>query len=75
MRGLGIGRIVHYVIPEGEFKNLCRPAIVTQIWSNFGVINIVVFSELGAIPINSVHFDETKIPNSWHWPDMENQTA
>lgn len=78
---LGIGRIVHYVVPSGE----CRPAIVTWVWGKSGCSNMVVFRRLeddtppGMFKANetswradSVEQVEEHAPHqwhTWHWPD------
>lgn len=42
--GLGVGRIVHYVMPaESRYPGVCRPAIIVQIWGDDGFVNLCVF--------------------------------
>lgn len=75
MESLGAGRIVHYVMPDGEV----RPAMVVRIWSlDNGCVNLNVFvdflndkSETSPIWKTSVLYDENKEPNTWHWPERE----
>jgi hypothetical protein len=77
MKGLGIGRIVHYVLreregPEGEH----RPAIVVKVLNkergiaelkpiagsdDWGLINIAT--------LTSVAYSEVPRPGTWHWPE------
>lgn len=83
MDGLTEGRIVHFVMPNGEH----RPAIVVKVWNKTsGTSNLTVFSDWmndGNMP-NMPHSandvargifwatsvmpdEETKAPNTWHW--------
>lgn len=71
MDGLIEGRMVHYVMPNGEH----RPAVVTRVWSE-GCCNLTVFPDLtndgqayatGLKWATSVGFSEEKSPNTWHW--------
>ena len=41
MDGLAIGRIVHYVMPDGKH----RPAIVVNIWGESGMSNLQVITD------------------------------
>lgn len=72
MEGLTEGRIVHYVIADGEH----RPAIVVKVWSKeSGVCNLVQFTdskndgECGLTAWRtSINPDEDeKRPGTWHW--------
>jgi hypothetical protein len=73
-----VGRIVHYVTPEGEH----RPAIITGFSRKFigagipplGEVfpNLYVFFEPedGLLPFRKcVRHDEPATPASWHWPE------
>ncbi len=82
MEGLTEGRIVHYVMPNGEH----RPAIVVNVWkvsgSCEGYVNLVVFVD-GSNDVKStrevldiattlwetsVCFDDKEKPShTWHW--------
>jgi len=76
MKELTEGRIVHYVMPNGEH----RPAIVVRVWdleiANDGYVNLVVFVD-GTNDIKpftttiwepSVFFNDTDKPvGTWHW--------
>lgn len=77
MKGLGIGRVVHYVLLSGKH----RPAIVVEVWDKeAGVINLQVFTDSandGAemsgnlVWRTSVKYDATGLtPNTWHWPEF-----
>lgn len=79
MEGLTEGRIVHYVIADGEH----RPAIVVKNWgetySDPGTVNLTVFTDWsndrrfneqyasGLYWATSVKYSENKEPGSWHW--------
>jgi hypothetical protein len=41
MDGLTEGRIVHYVMPNGQH----RPAIVVKVWNSNGMANLQVFTD------------------------------
>lgn len=72
MDGLTEGRMVHFVMPDGEH----RPAIVVKVWSKeSGVSNLTVFSDWmndqkseGIFWATSITPDEeNKLPGTWHW--------
>lgn len=74
MEGLTPGRIVHFVMPDGEH----RPAIVVRVWwHRVGMVNLQVFTDglndggqhaTGLYWATSILLDEeNKIPNTWHW--------
>lgn len=83
MDGLTEGRIVHFVMPNGEH----RPAIVVKVWNQDGTANLTVFPDWtndthnlpnqfypveeirrGLFWATSVRFDEAeKKPGTWHW--------
>ena len=72
-----IGRMVHYVsygTPGGEYKSVCRAAVITIVHSTMpgahDVIGLAVLNPMG------VFFDEYVAPNhvsnsggTWHWPE------
>jgi hypothetical protein len=83
MEGLEIGRIVHYVMKDGQE----RPLMVVRVWSPSeipGYINgVLIFdgsNDSGIFPysgyesgrntawITSTHYDAGKKPGTWHWP-------
>ena len=51
LKGLQVGRNVHYVLPNG----IHRPAIITHIW---GV-------ELGVIDLTAFPVERDNLPNVW----------
>lgn len=80
MTGLTEGRMVHYVLANGEH----RPAIVVRVWRNLaapcdGYVNLQVFTDgsndhsaesdadPGIMWRTSVCYDEDKPPHTWHW--------
>lgn len=82
MEGLTEGRIVHYVMPDGEH----RPAVVVKVWNLSGTpegyVNLVVlvdgandlhYASLPNVPDRvtlwetSKHYSEGKEPGTWHW--------
>ena len=74
-----IGRIVHYVLPDGTYPGEHRPAIIVRTWSPT-TVQLQVFVDgtndyddyAGTIWATSVSQDEeTKAPRTWHWPERE----
>jgi hypothetical protein len=78
MDGLTEGRIVHFVMPDGQH----RPAIVVRVWRDIaepceGYVNLQVFTdgrndgeqfESGISWQTSICYDdEEKKPRTWHW--------
>ena len=74
-----IGRVVHYVLPDGRYPGEHRPAFIVKIWGPTSV-NLIVFVDGtndypagGASPrwATSVQLDasETPAPGTWHWPE------
>ena len=75
MDGLITGRIVHF-----NSDSECRAAIITQVWSQDGMVNLYVFpdgvNEIGGVR-TSIAFDtgarspESGLPLNpfWHWPE------
>jgi hypothetical protein len=79
-QGLTEGRMVHYVLPDGQSAGQHRPAIVVRVWGDVypepGVINLQVFTDgsndgkdyaSGLAWKTSVHHSEEKLPGTWHW--------
>jgi hypothetical protein len=79
MDGLFEGRIVHYVMPNGDH----RPAIVVRVWrgpcgEESGCSNLQVFTdgrndgpgfESGVHWATSVAYSDEPKPGTWHWPE------
>ena len=82
MEGLTEGRMVHFVLPDGNNTGEHRPAIVVKVWRNGsndlpgnGHSNLQVFTDSlndgtqyagGLVWRTSVPYDETKKPGTWH---------
>lgn len=73
MKGLGIGRIVHFVMTNGEH----RPATIVRVWDkSTGYVNLQVFTdgendgEDNTIWRSSVNYSEDFRVYSWHWPEF-----
>ena len=71
-----IGRIVHYVLPNGQH----RPAIIVNCWPGSDRVNLTVFPDLandhGTNRVESAasaRLDESTAPEpgTWHWPERE----
>ena len=79
MDGLTEGRIVHYVMSEGNSVGQHRPAIVVNAWGgspNEGRVNLCVFSDFGndgkqfnngPFWATSAAYSEDPQPGTWHW--------
>lgn len=69
-----VGRIVHYVLPEGRNAGEHRPAIVTRVWSDV-CVQLQVFTDGENDGLANVEWrtsilnDEAGAPNTWHWPE------
>lgn len=70
-----IGRVVHFVVPDGPCAGQHRPAFIVQIWSG-GYLNLQVFFDgSNDGPIHgqpwqtSVEYSEEPKPRTWHWPE------
>ncbi len=78
------GRIVHYVLNDGQHPGEHRPAIIVKVWGDQpdSMVNLQVFTDSvndfitahpggsGIMWRTSVHNDETdKAPGSYHWPE------
>lgn len=63
--GLTEGRIVHYVLENGEIA----PAIIVKVWSENGTSNLHVFPwNAGGTELrSSVVYSEEPKPHTWHW--------
>jgi len=86
MKGLGVGRVVHYVAfgtPGGEFPaGACRAAIVTDVSVLIDnqhidedgtptTVSLCVLNPNGLYFNLSVPYDERKAPGTWHWPEAK----
>lgn len=85
MEGLIEGRIVHYVMPDGQH----RPGIIVRVWDSPhpGLVNLIVFVDgtndiknqapavYSPTPMTewktSVVYSEDKAPGTWHWPERQ----
>jgi hypothetical protein len=74
MKGLAEGRIVHYVVTQGEHGlHDDRPAIVVKVFDHEengnGCSNLAVFND-GLInwPCSVLYSGEPKV-GTWHWPE------
>lgn len=75
-----IGRVVHYVLPDGPHAGEHRPAFIVQVWTG-DYLNLVVFvdgtndgPQLAGCVLwaTSVQQDQgdTPAPRTWHWPEF-----
>lgn len=79
MKGLQIGRIVHFVLRNGEH----RAAMIVKIVNlELGIVNLTVFTDWGndgtiydtrgMVHEQSVPFGDqplTQVARTWHWPE------
>lgn len=77
LSGLTEGRIVHFVMPNGEH----RPAVIVRVWHvtgpSDGYVNLQVFTDgandygqenlAGIVWKTSICYDENKGVGTWHW--------
>jgi len=81
MEGLTEGRMVHFVMPDGEH----RAAVIVRVWRPQvpeypGYCNLMVFPDggndgpentAGIRRMTSIVYSEAKKPNTWHWIERE----
>lgn len=77
-----IGRVVHYVLPDGPNAGDHRPAIICRTWPDgsgvpTSTVQLQVFPD-GANDgltnvewMTSVPFDAAGAEGTWHWPERE----
>lgn len=72
-----VGRIVHYVLPDGRNRGTHRPALIVAVWSET-IVNLQVFTDgpndgndyvTGQVWRTSVRFAEEGDFGTWHWPE------
>lgn len=68
MKGLVIGRIVHYVTTNS--KETCAAIVTGVVDQDAGTVNVMVFSDLAgnAVQARNKPFSENSEPGTWHWP-------
>lgn len=77
MKGLTVGRIVHYVAygtPKGEYQaGAHRAAIITEINSVYeGTVTLMICNPTGTHFNDSVPHDANgDVPGTWHWIERE----
>lgn len=77
MEGVGIGRIVHFVLDQPAHDEV-RPGIIVRLFEpmggNEGVCNLQVFTDEandrlpGIIWVTSVKYSAEPEARTWHWP-------
>lgn len=81
MEGLTEGRMVHFVLDNGNSPAPHRPAIIVQVWNqDTGCANLIVlvdgrndYSELRSEGVQttiwktSILYSDGKEPGTWHW--------
>lgn len=77
-----VGRIVHYVLPQGRNAGEHRPGIIVKVWSDT-TVQLQVFTDSDKAGSNndmianplwatSVTVDEAgEKSGTWHWPERE----
>lgn len=73
MKGLAVGRVVHYVAygtPNGEYKaGAHRAAIIAEIKdAESGECVLTIFNPTG-LHWNTAEYSEKSIPGTWHFPE------
>lgn len=72
------GRIVHYVLKDGNRQGEHRPAVIVRVWTD-SMVNLLVFADgendREYTDENYVYWsgskenDESGTPGTWHWPE------
>jgi hypothetical protein len=72
-----VGRTVHYVsygTPGGEYRSVCRAAIVTAEADDDAMapstVSLAVLNPEGFFFNKNVPFSEQHRGGTWHWPEM-----
>lgn len=68
---MDLGRIFHFVLPEGNHKGACRPFIVVQEWS-YGMANGLVFLDGGNDALDDVGNTIKPPVEGEPWPESAN---
>lgn len=70
MNGLIVGRMVHYVPPDGP--DAVQAAVVCRVIdANKGIVHLHVFPSGTSYVATNVTYFETGGRNTWHWPPRE----
>lgn len=80
-----VGRVVHYVLPDGRSAGEHRAAIIVRVWDPVpkpdSIVQLHVFIDgsndyadadvrSSTLWVTSVEFDPTgQKPRTWHWPE------
>jgi len=67
-----VGRIVHYVsygTPGGEYKSLCRAAVVTEV-KDWDTVSLAILNPTGMFFNEECPLADNHIGGSWHWPEQ-----
>ena len=68
-----VGRIVHYVsygTPNGEYKSVCRAAIITEVPDDSMAVSLMVANPTGLFFKDGIMHDSTENQaGTWHWPE------
>ena len=76
MQGLAVGRVVHYraAIATENGDTGIRPAIITHVWNDDGLVNLIVFADgsydqaVAAYSKTSIGYAPEDKVGYWHWP-------
>lgn len=73
MKGLAVGRTVHYVAPgsaDGTYPSEHRAAIVTRVDSKeHGLVSLAVLNPTGIHFVENLPHDPDGEAYTWHWPE------
>ncbi|HZU03352.1 MAG TPA: hypothetical protein VFA10_27040 [Ktedonobacteraceae bacterium] len=67
-----IGRIVHdvsYGTPGGEYKSVCRAAMITDGVPDRDVVSLCVINPSGTFFDLAIPYSEEHKGGTWHWPE------
>jgi hypothetical protein len=77
-----VGRIVHYILPDGPSTGEHRPAIIVKVWNDtYPGVQLQVFTDgsndgnthkSGLFWATSVPYADPSenTPRTWHWPEF-----
>lgn len=59
-----VGRVVHYVAPDGE----CTAAVVSHVRDEV-LLTLTTFPTTGPNVVADVPYDDRLSKDTWHWPE------
>jgi len=77
-KGVQVGSLTHYVLPDGPRQGEHRPAIVVRVVGDG--LNLHIFNDNADASRfmgwdTNVHYSDEHAPRTWHWPEREESPA